>query len=321
MALTKEQIEKLQGHARDNPMPGTTSRPTVAGQPLHVDGDYLAYYCAGSDDTSQGTARENVLDRLSRAAQVSGSDRIIVHLSDPRCTKGYRFLVADSGIPYSKGYQAQRGGTKPKNWDYLRGYLETYEGGAFEVRNWIDREADDAMAYLSEAAYTIKRPGAVYTADKDMRMFAGLHIVWKTFQMVEILPGTYDKVFADKQYGHKFFWMQMVMGDPADNIPGLPRCGEVAAANILEGTTGNEQAMERVLELYRTKVGEHYADFFVEQAILLWMRTDKSAELLDFLTMPATPERTRQVIWPADVLRASKRVFNRVREEADALAT
>lgn len=313
MTLTEKQLAKIAEHAKNNPMPGTTSREVVEGQPLHVDGDYLAYYCAGNDETSVGMARQNVLDRLARAKEVSGSARVIVHLSDHACDKGLRYHIAGSGIKGSKEYQAQRGGSgKPKNWEYIREYLETYEGDAFTVMNWVDREADDAMAYVSEAAYKINRPGAVYTADKDMRMFAGLHIVWKTFQMVEIPPGTFDVVFVDKQYGHKFFWYQMIAGDSADNIPGVPSCGEKAANKLLEDVRCNQSAYEQVVELYKTKLGEHYADFFVEQAMLLWMRTDKRGSMKDFLTMPAHPDADGAVVWEQDILRAVDRMMKRV---------
>ncbi|QOI69524.1 exonuclease [Xanthomonas phage Xaa_vB_phi31] len=300
--------ERLKEHARNAPMPGTTARPPVEGMPLHIDGDYAAYYCAGNDETSPGTARQNLLDRIERAKQVSGATRVIVHLSDRACDKGLRFFVAQS-----KPYQGQRNtGRKPQNWDYLREYMETYEGDAFEVKNWIDREADDGMAYVSEAAYKIGRPGAVLTADKDMRMFAGLHIVWKTFEMVEVTPGTYDLMHDGKQYGHKWFWMQMLMGDTADNIMGLPRVGEVAAVKALAGTTSNAEAYPIVLDMYRSKMGDAYADHFVEQAALLWMRTDKGAYLRNFAEALALD-------WGTDVARAAVRMERRVMEERDAL--
>lgn len=299
--LSDEAKAKIAEHAKNAPMPGTTARPLVEGQPLHVDGDYLAYYCAGNDDTSVGEARNNALSRLARGAEVSGSSRIIVHLSARDCDKGKRHAVAKS-----KPYQGQRdSGRKPKNWDSLREWMEDYDGDRFTVKVWRDREADDGMAYVSEASYRINRPGAVMTADKDMRMFAGLHIVWKTYEMVEIPQGTYEKWHGGKCYGHKWFWLQMIQGDTADNIPGLPRCGEVAALKTLEGTTCNQQAMEKVLDLYRSKMGDDYSDYFVEQAVLLWMRTDIGAKLCDFLTIPG-------VEWPADVRRAANRLMERV---------
>lgn len=306
--MTTAMMERLKAHAMNAPMPGTTARPPVEGMPLHIDGDYLAYYCAGNDETKPHEAREAVLHRIQRGKEVSGATRVIIHLSDRACDKGLRYFVAQS-----KPYQGQRNNSrKPQNWDYLREWMETYDGDAFEVKNWIDREADDGMAYVSEAAYKIGRPGAVMTADKDMRMFAGLHLVWKTYEMVEVLPGTFDLFKCGKQYGHKWFWMQMLQGDTADNIMGLPRVGEVAAQKTLAKATNNQQAFEAVIELYKAKMGDAYADHFVEQAALLWMRTDKNAYVRNFTA-------ALDVAWTTDVQRAAVRMERRVMEERDAL--
>ncbi|QVR48661.1 exonuclease [Stenotrophomonas phage BUCT609] len=298
--------EKLAAYAKDHAMPGTTGRVLVPGMPLHIDGDYLCYYCAGNDETSPDTARANVIDRIKRACEVSGADpsKVFVHMSTPDCTKGLRFIVADS--PTSKPYQGQRNtGRKPKNWQHLRDWIDDYSGPFFTTAQWRDREADDGMAHVSEAGYALGKTPAVMTADKDMRMFAGLHVVWKTFELVEVLPGTYDKVAGGKQYGHKFFWMQMLMGDTADNILGLPRVGEVAAVKTLAGTTCNQEAFDAVIDVYKSKMGDDYAEHFVEQAILLWMRTSAKAPLLDFID-------GMKVIWPADIIRAASRVRARV---------
>ncbi len=71
----------------------------------------------------------------------------------------------------------------------------------------------------------------IYTQDKDMRMLPGRHLDWVSHRLhtvsyscamdgpVEVL----DSVFSEKQYGPKWFWLQMLHGDTADNIPGLPR--------------------------------------------------------------------------------------------------
>lgn len=309
MSLTPDQLARVAGHAKNAPMPGTTARPLVEDQPLHVDGDYMAYYCAGNDDTSAGEARTNALNKMLRAAEASGSGRIIVHLSDRNCDKGLRFFIAEA-----RPYQGQRNtGRKPKNWEILREWLEGYDGNRFTVKNWRDREADDGMAYCAEQSYLIDRPGAVLTADKDMRMFAGLHMDWKTHQMVEIPPGTYDRVAFDKQFGHKWFWMQMIQGDTADNIPGVPRSGEKAAQDLLRGTASNAEAFERVLQLYKDKLGDHYPHYFVEQAGLLWMRTDIRADVLDFLRMHNAPE------WGTDIIRAARLMKDRVEAQRDAL--
>lgn len=298
--------EKIAAHAKNAPMPGTTARPPVEGMPVHIDGDYLCYYCAGNDETSPGEARQRAIDRIKRAMEVSGATRAIIHMSTVDCNKGYRFLVTD-GAKHSKPYQGQRDkGRKPQNWQVLRDWIDDYSGDLFTVVQWRDREADDGMAWAAEQSFKLERPGAVLTADKDMRMFAGLHIVWKTFEMVMVDPGCYDKFCGGLQYGHKWFWQQMVMGDTADFILGLPGAGKVAAEKTLAGTTNNLEAYHKVLDLYKSKLGDDYADHFVEQAVLLWMRTDAKAFVLDFRNLLPRHE------WGTDIDRAMGRILKRV---------
>lgn len=289
------------------PMPGTTARPLVPGMPLHIDGDYLAYYCAGNDETTPDEARQRVVDRIRRGCEVSGADpsKVFIHLSTYDCDKGLRFLVTD-GSPTSKEYQGQRDkGRKPQNWQHLRDWMDDYSGTMFSQQQWRDREADDGMAYVSEAYYRKHHaPAAVMTADKDMRMFAGLHIVWKTFATVDVAPDTFDLWQGDLQYGHKWFWQQMLMGDTADFILGLPGVGKVAALKTTAKAKDNEDAMYAVLDVYKSKMGDEYADHFVEQAALLWMRTDPKAKVDNFMTiMPHAP---------VDIRRAVQRMVDRV---------
>lgn len=269
--------------ADSNPMPFTHNVAPVEGRVLHVDGDYCAYYCAGSDDTDAGSARRNLIERLRQAKRASGATKIIVHLSANACTKGERYLIAQS-----QPYQGQRNtGRKPDNWLHLREFMEGYTGVEFTPKIWLNREADDGMAYVCHhAAKDFGLLHAVYTADKDMRMFAGLHIVWKTFQQVELPLDTYDLVGPDgKQYGHKWFWNQMLMGDTADHIPGLKGVGEKTAAGWLKDTKDNDDGCRVVCNAYRISKGQEWADYFVEQAGLLWMRTDREAAVDNFLVL------------------------------------
>jgi DNA polymerase-1 len=86
-------------------------------------------------------------------------------------------------------------------------------------------------------------------------------------------------------YGHKWFWSQLVTGDTADFIPGLPGQGSKAAEKLLAGTKSNQDAYEAVSGLYKARVGAGWASYLVEQAGLLWMRTGAVGEVLDFLSL------------------------------------
>lgn len=269
--------------AERSPMPFTEVRQPNRHIVAHIDGDYAAYFCSGGDDMEPGTARSVVIDRVRHVKHITGAERVVMHLTAHDSTKGDRFLVAES-----QPYQGQRNtGRKPRNWQFLREFMETYDGEHFEPKLWTTREADDGIAHVCHAVAQQKNIlHVVHTADKDMRMFAGTHCAWKDYQLTDVPLGTYDLIGKDgKQYGHKWFWMQMLMGDAADHIPGLPKVGEVGAAKLLAGTRSNAEALGVVTGKYRELLGDRYLRYFAEQAVLLWMRTDRDANLLNVCTL------------------------------------
>jgi 5'-3' exonuclease len=71
--------------------------------------------------------------------------------------------------------------------------------------------------------------------------------------------------------GEKFFYAQLIMGDPVDNIPGLPKHGPKAAFDILGNTQTREEAFKAVLEAYRAVYGDSAEAEMLEQGQLLWM--------------------------------------------------
>lgn len=298
--------------AEARPVARTIIPDTVDERTVHIDGDYLAYRCAGSDECPAGIARKNVRDKVAALQEMSGSKRALVHLSMPGGTKGERFLIATV-----KPYQGQRsGGRKPVNWDMLRTYLETHDPNlnpAFAVARWRDREADDGFAYASFKAADPTHTVAIASPDKDMRMLAGLHIDFHDYTLTTVPKGTYELIgpYNGEVYGHKWFWLQMLQGDTADNIPGLPRyfgkkIGEKGALAALKGTTCNEEAFEVVAEGYASHYAEAWPDAFVEQAALLWLRTGKLAQIHDFVRVVPLTE---------DIEAAAKRLIKRVRTQ------
>jgi hypothetical protein len=273
--------------------------PMVPGLQLHVDGDYLAYYASGNDDTTPGQARQNALDHLDSFRSRVGAETIIVHNTGKGCHKGERYLIATV-----KPYQAQRaGGRKPKNHAYLQQWLMEYEGPIFRTKTWATREADDGIAACSHFGVG-RAPGyvAIATADKDMRMLPGLHINWRGGQVTRVNPGDYSVIGEDgKQYGLKWFFLQMLQGDTADNCPGLEHyatfngdgsfksnkpVGEKTAEKLLEGAASTQEACAIVIDLYRRSYRNHSSgvadDRFCEQAALMWMRCDNTAAIADF---------------------------------------
>lgn len=279
--------------------------PKVPGLTLHVDGDYLAYYASGNDECTPGTARVNAMSLIEKFMALTGSVNAVVHNTASGCHKGERFLAATV-----KPYQGQRDSNrKPKNYGYMRELLLNYTGDLFRVKTWATREADDgfgACAYFASGNPAQAGYAALATADKDMRMLPGLHIDWTKLCLTRVKPGEYEVIGPnDKIYGLKWFWMQMLMGDTADNCPGLEyiwlpmkggkddkmlQCGEARAKTALNGITDGDAAYRTVVGHYRrsyrgrgpTGTSQFADDRFCEQAALMWMRTGPRGDLVDF---------------------------------------
>ena len=141
-------------------------------------------------------------------------------------------------------------------------------------------------------------------------MLPGLHVIWKPIdgkrRTIMVPPAAFSVVGpCGKQYGLKWFWLQMLQGDAADNIPGLEhygttnsrgepglkRMGEKTAEKFLEDCSSSEEAYRVIRELYRgyyeprlDAPAGSWADRFCEQAALLWLRTDGKATVTDFAT-------------------------------------
>lgn len=252
------------------------SAPVVPGRVLLVDGDALCYVCAGSDDTSPAQARINLHQRISRAKAASGSEQVRVLVTCRTSHKGHRYAVAAV-----RPYQGQRkSGRRPKNWEFLRQLLElgTYTENPVEITRVA--EADDLFGQYS---HRLGWDNVVHHAqDKDMRMIPGYHLTWDEFHLFAIPPETWELVRDDKVYGRKWFWLQMLHGDSADYVPGLPKmtrpdgsqlqCGEARGTSLLKDAATEQDARAVVTNQYRLYYGDSYEVNLLEQGVLLWMR-------------------------------------------------
>ena len=253
---------------------------------LCVDGDGLAYYCAGADGTPEEKAYAWVNEMVGTFRDMAKAKEVRILLTAEASPKGGRYAVATV-----KPYQGQRKSSRrPENWRVLRRYLEAGRAGPVQISTTA--EADDLFAYHSQG---LGGRLAIASQDKDMRMVPGLHVTWDRQRMFWVKPG-HSPMHAGKQYGQRWFWEQMLQGDSADNIPGLPllygkKCGEVGARTFLrpfyEPNAATGPAWQGVRHAYGSLYKEDGDDRFVEQACLLWMRR-KPVDVLD-MARPGGP--------------------------------
>ena len=261
--------------------------PVVPGRRVHIDADMLAYQCGGNEDTDVATSRRILKSKIDLFKDAAGAEGVLLHMTASGSTKGHRALIA-----YTKPYQGQRKGHRPKNWQYLRDYMA--EGLAGPIKQWFDREADDGFGFISMNCPL----DVIATRDKDMRMLPGWHLNWDTYELVKVEPDQFALEAGGKLYGHKWFWTQMLWGDAADNIPGLPKhpdfprgVGEVAASKLLSFADDDDSAAMAVAQAYKAHYGAEWAERFCEQASLLWIRRTNQAPINEWMAyLPVGPQ-------------------------------
>lgn len=175
-------------------------------------------------------------------------------------------------------------------------------------------EADDGIVTYHHAAMKAGLQSIIDSGDKDMNAAKGIHRDSYTGRLVNV-KGFGKTAYKDvgnaelklTGFGTSFFWHQMLMGDTADNIPGLEKvpvdvlnrikplkkhnpkrkpalCGEKTAWRILDGVTNDLDAFNAVWGCYKGYYGSDAAERFVEQMFLLWIRrTNDPWDCLVFL--------------------------------------
>ena len=170
--------------------------------------------------------------------------------------------------PYKK-----RPSHKPLHYYNIKAYIQ----GKYDYRITEGLEADDLMAIeqTSRATETI-----ICTRDKDLRQVPGWHYGWELANQPQFGPELVDdvgyiKLSKDRKkvsgVGMLFFYAQLLTGDAVDTIPGLPKCGPVAAFNILANSNTPAEALKAVYEAYKACYGLSGYKEMLEQGRLLYM--------------------------------------------------
>lgn len=269
------------------------TRPVHPGRVLHIDGDFVAYYVSGVKDIILTDMRHNADVCINTLKLAAGAETVQIHITPTGSKKGNRHEIA-----LLKPYQGNREGrVKPEHLEEIRNWLHEQ----YNAQMWNELEADDGMSISQYAALDAnqKELSVICSKDKDLMIIPGLHLDWDTHEFIdvsffgEIHRGcTKSGITKLSGSGFKFFCAQMLMGDPADNVSGIPamningkfkRCGPVSAFEILKTAQTPLEALQRVAQAYqvyekhigfRSYKGNLISaqDAFASEAKLLWMR-------------------------------------------------
>jgi hypothetical protein len=257
-----------------------------------IDGDWFCYRaCSAVEYNAEDEGKdieEVYTDILSKfRADLAELYKILGDDQDPiphfffSHEKNFRTLVA-----IQKEYKGNRLSEKPRWYDTLVEWVKA--SYPFHEIEWC--EADDALAIYQ--TWWIEKGNSdktiIISVDKDLRQIGGWHYspeLWNAKPFgpkkveglgeIELVTQKSGKKIVGT--GLKFFYSQILTGDTVDNIPGLDKCGPVAAMNILEGCTTEAELYKAVRWAYRDVCWEP-DECLLEQARLVWMVKHRSSD-------------------------------------------
>lgn len=190
----------------------------------------------------------------------------------------FRYLVAKT-----KPYKGTRHNPKPFHFYNILAYMLSHYNVVMSAGGV---EADDEVCIAQREAIDLGQETTICSRDKDLRICKGRHYSWECGKQGAIGPETTDSFgWLEKKsngevygYGLLFFLFQMLTGDSADNIPGLPGVGAVAAWKMLNEVGTKKEAIKLVKNKYKEVLGDESKDYFLEQGSLLFMIQRRNAD-------------------------------------------
>ena len=234
-----------------------TFKNFILGRTVIIDGDDACYSCsAGAAKLS--TAQKRFKTATYEIMFLTKAQFARVHLTPKGCYKNGRHLLL--GV---KPYQGNRKGKpKPALLEMLRDTAtEVFKDDTdVDVFPQMYYEADDACVM---DAYTVQNC-IMWSKDKDLNLAPCTRYHIETGKELTItnrfgwIGSRFTESLKEKADGHgtKFFWLQMLMGDTADNVKGILKyngklCGELTALEILRNVETEDTAANLVLDAYR----------------------------------------------------------------------
>ena len=288
-------------------MPAIEASERIANRIGLIDTDCVAYWAAaGCDDMPMPAAIRKVDDRMTAICDQIQTDEIRCYLTGPN---NFRNDVAT--------YQMYKGNRYDKDGKRIKPqpkWLQECREHILSKYNAIlcdGQEADDALAIAQvKCNANPEWESIISSIDKDLLIVPGLHHDMNSGFIREVTRFGSLEIDAKSKVrgtGLMFFYAQLLMGDSADWIPGLPKvttemkemfpgvtrlggCGQKAAYGVLEGCSTEQELFESILFCYASywNGDRFYVDWrtekeiypepeqmILEQGQLLWMRHEE----------------------------------------------
>jgi 5'-3' exonuclease len=223
-----------------------------------IDMDTVAYRSAASCEPTKAKPYREDLDTAIRRA-----DELMFRiLADCETDRFVGYLSGSENFRYRlyPDYKANRKDIRRPEWlQQVREFLVS----EWQAKLTDGYEADDAIGIA------LRDDSIVCGNDKDFRQLPGRHYNFVKLEWDRITPvqGEYN------------LWVQMLIGDRSDNIPGIPGLGETKAPRVLNGKDP-EHWREIVSRLYESCE----LDFERNYRLLRLLRSEEDfEEIEDFI--------------------------------------
>ncbi|WP_145025262.1 DNA polymerase I [Paenibacillus sp. Y412MC10] len=200
-----------------------------------------------------------------------------------------------------EGYQEYKGGrekTPPElseQFPLLKELLQSFGIAQYELSGY---EADDIIGTVSRIAEEEGQQILVVTGDKDMLQLASDHVqVGLTRKGVTEIE-TYAPEQIKERYGLtplQIIDLKGLMGDPSDNIPGIPGVGEKTALKLLHQFGSVEEVLANTAELkgkMKEKIETHSDDAVLSKKLATIYREVPLDKSFNEMVFPGLKEET-----------------------------
>lgn len=193
-------------------------------------------------------------------------DFIFTILEETEAIDHHIILSGKSNFRYSLDpeYKANRKSVdKPLLYEDVRDMLINDFGAQYAEEGF---EADDELGDFAYCSIESDMPEdyVICTIDKDLDTIPGWHYRWPTHNKEG------DLYWVTPEQALRIFWVSVLTGDTADNIPGLKGIGPKKADKIVSGCSKQEEYHESCLKAYLS----HYEGEMEEEQIVNRFKTN-----------------------------------------------
>lgn len=271
-----------------------------------MDADLLAYECSFAGQMQDKETGELIILPFHMVI-----DNIEVKVKDmmsklDTIIEPFMFLSGEDNfridIAKRRGYKENRDKTKrpfhlENSRAFIAGRFNTYTSRGCEADDLLciaQMEAMDSNHDTPETSRTV-----IVSRDKDLRQCKGWHYGWEMgnqpefkLQWVDEI-GTLTPTYSSKVLkngepskaldklsgtGMKWFYAQLLIGDTADNIPGLKGAGKKKAYDLLNTLDDPLKMFEVCKECYHQVYPDTWREELLEQAELVWMIRERNPD-------------------------------------------